>query len=196
MLDWTSTDITNAIQSAIAGNRRELDRFFAAMYERAKRSLISLTQSEEMAMSCMADALVKFERLFVKEQRALPQSNIPGYLFMIAKSKYFDELRRQKKENELKTNLKVIHNSAVYEEGDMEYIYARREQAMQLAIGELSAPCQQLFTTILKEGTDKPQQLYELLGWENSRKVSERLYDCKKQLKIKAAIQLERLERA
>ena len=82
-----------------------------------------------------------------------------------------------------------------FELEEEENLISKKQEALKRGITKLSKRCQHLFNTILETGIEKSSQLFERLGLENARAVTVLRYDCTKQLKIKAAIELEQLLR-
>jgi hypothetical protein len=69
----------------------------------------------------------------------------------------------------------------------------QQREAMQRAMSQLGENCRQLFRTMLETGLEKPRELFGRLGLQDARAVTVLRYECTKQLKVKAAVELELL---
>lgn len=187
------------LEQARAGNSLPLNQFFQQLYIRGKGSLLTLTQSESQAEECFQTAVAKFWSQCVEGKKALPKSNIEGYIYSIAKFHYMDELRKQHRSKTHNEDVAVLANQAAHsvcmvasiDQVDAEKLEALRRTVMHQMIRQLSPNCQDLFNAILEEGIDQPKQLMKHLKLKEVRRVSVLKYECYKRLRVLSAAALE-----
>lgn len=199
IIQWPRAEIMLAVEEARTGASTKLNDFFANLYEKGIPVLRSLTKSEEEARSYLSDAILRFKQKFVEAKKNLPEKNIEGYIFTMAKFAFYDAQNQQKT-----TSIELVGQvpDEQVEESRNQWHYRAedelqllRQRAMMEGIKKLTGHCQQLFDTILETGEEKSSKLYSILGWKDARQVTTRRHDCTKQLKIKAAMILETLLR-
>lgn len=202
-INMTNEQFSELITKAKKGKVQELHRYLHQLYQNGRQSLLGLSGSESEAEEYFARAVAKFWEQFVVGDRALPDSNISGYIYTMAKFMCLDHKRKASKikissplepetvnRKELSESPKL--QSEFRAEADAEN---RQREAMQRAIKLLSENCQNLFQTILSTGLEKPRELFPKLGLKDARAVTVLRYECTKQLKVKAAAELELLVR-
>lgn len=187
------------ITQAKKGNPTKLNQFLQELYQKGKVSLLSLTKSEVDAEEYFAIAVAKFWQKFVIGDQALPEKNIEGYIYTMAKFLCLDQKRST-------TNLKIVADGdtmlkkrkefseeikTTMELMEEENNYDRKREAMKRGIARLGEKCQKLFKTMMEKGIEKPSQLFVLLGLKNARAVTVLRYECTRQLRKKAALELE-----
>lgn len=189
------------IIQAKKGNTTKLNQFLQELYQKGKVSLLSLTKSEVDAEEYFAIAVAKFWQKFVIGDQSLPKTNIEGYIYTMAKFLCLDQKRsttrlkivadgdkalQERKEfsEEIKTTMELMEEENAYD---------RKKEAMKRGIARLGDKCQNLFKTIMEKGVEKPSQLFVMLGLENARAVTVLRYECTRQLRKKAALELELL---
>ena len=201
----TSTISTKQFEAFIIqaknGNPTKLNQFLQELYQKGKVSLLSLTKSEVDAEEYFAIAVAKFWQKFVISDQPLPEKNIEGYIYTMAKFLCVDKKRST-------TRLKIVADgdTALQERKEFseemkttrelmeeEHTYNRKKEAMKRGIAKLGLKCQKLFKTIMEQGIEKSSQLFGLLGLKNARAVTVLRYECTRQLKKKAALELELL---
>ncbi len=195
----TNERFKDMIAAAKAGKPIQLNQFLRTLYVKSKQSLFNLTKSEADAEEYFAIALSKFWQKFVIGNHPLPESNIEGYIYKMAKFLCLDDMRSTTKlrvvaEDHIDTQAKERFTENIKTE--MEFIAESNMEtlkikAMQQGIKRLSTNCQKLFNTIIEQGIEKSSQLFKLLDLKNARSVTILRYECTKQLKIKAALELE-----
>lgn len=202
-INITNEQFSELITKAKRGEVQELHRFLRQLYQNGKQSLLSLSGSEADAEEYFAGAVAKFWEQFVLGDRALPDTNIGGYIYTMAKFKCLDHKRKTAKikitsplEPETINRKELSENPRLESEHTTEAAAEnRRREALQRAIKRLGDNCQRLFNTILETGLEKPRELFSRLGLKDARAVTVLRYECTKQLKVKAAAELESLQR-
>jgi DNA-directed RNA polymerase specialized sigma24 family protein len=129
----------------------------------------------------------------------LPESNIGGYIYTMAKFMCLDHKRKQSKlrvvssiEQENLNRKELAESPGMASELlEASQLEDYRRRAIDRAIKQLSDNCQRLFTAMLETGLEKPRELFAALGLKNARAVTVLRYECTKQLKVKAAVELE-----
>lgn len=187
------------ITQAKQGNPTQLNQFLQELYQKGKVSLLNLTKSEVDAEEYFAIAVAKFWQKFVINNQPLPDTNIEGYIYTMAKFLCLDQKRST-------TRLKIVADGDTALQERKEYSeeiktttelmeeennYDRKKEAMTRGIARLSVKCQNLFKAIMEKGIEKPSKLFAMLGLENARAVTVLRYECTRQLRKKAALELE-----
>ncbi|MEL6924945.1 MAG: hypothetical protein AAFO94_12930, partial [Bacteroidota bacterium] len=163
--------------------------------------LLGLTRSEEEAREFFAMAVAKFWEKCVVGDKPLPDNNIEGYVYTMAKFLCLDHKRTNQKiiiENPEAVRLEQQSTLIDTQKPAIEYAEEQereqlRAKALKLGIARLSDNCRKLFKAVLEDGIEKPAKLFAHLGLKNARAVTVLRYECTKSLKIKAAIELENL---
>jgi len=197
IIQWSREEIVLAVEEARGDSLTKLNRFFVNLYQKGIPVLMSLTKSEEEARSYLSDAILRFKQKFVETDKALPEKNIEGYIFTMAKFAFYDA-QSQQKTTSIDLVGQVPNEKADDSKSKKQYraedeMQLLRQRAMMDGIKKLTGHCRQLFDTILETGEEKSSKLYPILGWKDARQVTTRRHDCTKQLKIKAAMILETL---
>ncbi|MEL6943657.1 MAG: hypothetical protein AAFO82_13385 [Bacteroidota bacterium] len=197
IIQWSQEEIALAVQEAREGVLTRLNHFFANLYQRGIPVLMGLTQSEEDARSYLSDAILRFKQKFVETDKALPEKNIEGYIFTMAKFAFYDAQKQQRTTNIESVgqvpDQEVAEHKDTHQFRTEDDLQLLQQRAMMEGIKKLTGHCQQLFETIMDTGEEKSSKLYPILGWKDARQVTTRRHDCTKQLKVKAAIILETL---
>lgn len=197
----TNDQFADLVASAQKGDAVPLNQFLKSLYQKGKHSLLSLTHSETDAEEYFAIAVAKFWEKFVIGKSPLPKTNISGYIYTMAKFLCLDEKRSGSKIKVVAPIEGAVENKPqlaedprfardFQEEDQREQL---RKEAFQRGLAKLGKNCQQLFRTILEKGLEKPRELFSVLGLKNARAVTVLRYECTKQLKVKAALELELL---
>lgn len=189
------------VKKARQGEVQPLHRYLNQLYQDGKRSLLKLTGSEAEAEEYFATAIARFWEKFIHRDEPLPETNIGGYIYTMARFLCLDQKRRTTKlkittplEPEIINRKELAENPKIAsEEQEAAARENLRRQAMQRALARLTDKCRDLFQVVLETGLEKPRELFEQLGLENARAVTVLRYDCTKQLKVKAAAELELL---
>lgn len=192
---WSLEEIQSAVDSAKIGNEATLQNFFIYLYEELKLSLISLTTSEDSAKEYFSRVILKFRKRFVEQAKPLPHKNLRGFVYTMAKFMFIDD-QKEKVYTESTDNLpdnRAAASKTAEEYEAQDQLELLQHRAMLKGIEQLTVDCKQLFEVMLETSEEKPSKLYKLLGWKNARQVTTRKHDCTKQLKVKAAIALEKL---
>ena len=177
---------------------------FEEFVEKLKRKLLPLANCvESLAEECALEAIARFYERFNGINRKLITDieNIEGYIFTMAKFECLRNIKGRNKNIDIdpvspKMNIdsedNVKSEQEHIEEQEMEEL---EKEAIKIAIPKLSENCQMLFATIKEYETDKPSRLFELLGFENPRKVTVLKHDCEKRLKVLATVEFENLKK-
>ncbi|MEN0046498.1 MAG: sigma-70 family RNA polymerase sigma factor [Bacteroidota bacterium] len=187
------------LQQAKAGNTTPLNRFFKKLYEKGKVSLLKLTKSEELAEEYFQVAVTKFWTQCVEGKKALPNSNIEGYIYSMARFHCIDQMRKQSRQkvdskdtstlaNQTNLSENMVVSVDQTEEAELQQL---RRTVMYQMIKQLSENCQKLFKAILEESIEKPKQLMIHLGLKEVRRVSVLKHECYKRLRVLTAAALE-----
>ncbi|MEM8523353.1 MAG: hypothetical protein AAGG68_01860 [Bacteroidota bacterium] len=197
IIEWSQAEIVLAVEEAREGVLTQLNHFFSNLYQKGIPVLMSLTKSEEEARSYLSDAILRFKQKFIEMEKRLPEKNIEGYIFTMAKFAFYDA-QNQQNTTSIELVGQVPDEKAEESESPSHYhaadeLQLLQQRAMMEGIQKLTGHCQQLFETILDTGEEKSSKLYPTLGWKDARQVTTRRHDCTKQLKIKAAVILETL---
>lgn len=189
-------ELVQTIQTARDGDDRAFSQFFNQLYASCKVQLIAYANSEEQVREAFSEVMFKFWQKFVIEQNPLPQTNIKGYIFTMAKYYLIDEQRKKSKyriiSDEGLSNSEVTYMKTeedFWKEQEIEDNYL---EALKQAIPKLGKKCRALFHLILK-GLEKPKDLWRPLGYNNARTLSVIKSNCLQKLKIETVIELERL---
>ncbi|MEN0051761.1 MAG: hypothetical protein AAF806_32145 [Bacteroidota bacterium] len=199
IIEWSQAEIVLAVEEARTGALTKLNHFFSNLYQKGIPVLMSLTKSEEEARSYLSDAILRFKQKFVETEKKLPEKNVEGYIFTMAKFAFYDA-QNQQKTTSIELVGQVPDEQAEESKGQWYYraadeLQLLQQRAMMEGIKKLTEHCQQLFETIMDTGEEKSSKLHPILGWKDARQVTTRRHDCTKQLKIKAAVILETLLR-
>lgn len=187
------------LQQAQEGNPTPLNQFFEKLYQKGKVSLLQLTKSEEKAEEYFQAAVTKFWTQCVEGKKALPNSNIEGYIYSMAKFHCIDQMRKQNRNKIDSEDTSTLANKTALSENmivsidqsDEEELKQLRRSVMHQMIKQLSDNCQRLFKAILEEGIEKPKQLMTHLGLQEVRRVSVLKHECYKRLRVLTAAALE-----
>lgn len=200
-IKMTNEQFSELVAKAKKGEVYPLHQFLHQLYQDGKRSLLRLSGSETEAEEYFARAIAKFWGKFVAGDGALPETNVSGYIYTMAKFMCLDHKRTLTKqamtsplEQDLVNRPELAEMPSV--ENDFQEAAEkekRQREAMQRAINRLGNNCQQLFRVILETGLEKPRELFGKLGLKDARAVTVLRYECTKQLKVKAAVELELL---
>jgi len=198
----TYIQLLKMLEAAKNGDPSQLNQFIENLYAKGKIGLVKLIQSESEAAEYYATAVAKFWQVFVVGNKRLPETNIEGYIFRMARNLFLDDKRKSAKkiklvspesvglENRKEFAAELKSTDELQEASDLK---ALKQKAMNNAIAKLSESCQALFNTILETGIEKSSKLYKLLGLKDARAVTVKRYECTHQLRRKAAIELELL---
>lgn len=195
----TNEQFSDLIEKARKGNSQPLNEFLRELYEKGKYSLLKLAGSETEAEEHFSLAIAKFWEKFVVGSAPLPDTNIAGYIYQMAKFACLDKLRGgAKRAPNTSVESAIAKDSGPAElpkterdHYDEDLRESRRQQAMRNAIAKLGDNCRRLFQTMLEQGLEKPRELFAILGLKDARAATVLRYECTKQLKVKAAIELE-----
>jgi DNA-directed RNA polymerase specialized sigma24 family protein len=202
-LNVSNEQFTELIKKAREGNSQPLNVFLRKLYEKGKYSLLQLAGSETEAEEYFSMAIAKFWEKFVFGTAPLPETNIGGYIYKMAKFACLDRKRSGIKPLSgipVETLITKAGEPAELPKTEQEFRKedqreSWRQEALKKAIAKLGENCRQLFQTVLDKGLEKPRELFAVLGLQNARAVTVLRYECTKQLKVKAALELERLVR-
>jgi len=187
------------LQQAKEGKSAPLNHFFKKLYEKGKISLLQLAKSEVQAEEYFQAAVTKFWTQCVEGKKALPNSNIEGYIYSMAKFHCIDQMRKQNRTKVDSTEVSILVNTTALSENmivsidqtDEAEIKQLRQNVMHQMIKQLSENCQRLFKAILEDGIEKPKQLMAHLGLKEVRRVSVLKHECYKRLRVLTAAALE-----
>lgn len=195
------TKILPIIKAAKQGNTKPFNDLFKDLYKESRIKLLSYASCEADAEDAFAQAMSKFWETFVVNNKALPDSNIKGYIFTMAKFNCIDKHRAKKNlkvvsRETLPLNTLAIGTASENEESDFfktQALEKNYKTALTIAIGKLSEKCCQLFNYILENGIDKPRDIYQPLGYKNAATLRVIKSKCFKKLKIKTVLELENM---
>lgn len=191
------TQLLRSIQAVQSGDEREFNRFFKELYASCKVQLMAYATSEEQASDAFSEAICKFWKKFVVEGNELPQTNIKGYIFTMAKYYLIDQ-ERTKERHRIVSNAALENDELSYMKTENDFwleqqIADNYSAALKNAIVRLNSKCKKLFHLILDKGLEKPKDLWRPLGYNNARTLSVVKSNCLRQLKVETLAELERL---
>lgn len=187
------------LENARSGKPEELNQFFRQLYERGKQSLLKLTRSESEAEEVFSAAVAKFWIQFVADGKPLPDHNIEGYIYTMARFHCIDQQRRIARVRVVSDEEARLDNSQRYADtprvmpSDADELAQLRSQAIQRARRELNENCQRVCVGLFDEGHHKPAALAQFLNLKDKRAATVMKYECLKRLKRAAAKHLEAL---
>lgn len=194
-------DFLALLNTAQNGNGLPLNQFFEQLYRRKKVGLLKLAGSEDLAKECFQVAVSEFWEKCVKAEQQLPNSNIEGYIYSMARFNCIDRQRKAKKYRTVSDDVAGLERNVnlmtagknpleIQEEANAENL---KTVSLHKAIKRLSEKCQQLFKAILEEGLTSAKDLQQVLGLADQRRVAVLQYECKKRLKVLATAELKQL---
>ncbi len=201
----TTEEFSRMIAAARDGDTSFFDVFFKSFSRECKSSLYHFVSSKEEAEEAFSETMYKFWKKFVVEKKALPEKNVKGYIFMMAKFYCLDQKKQKDKEQtnltgdveeQVKKNAKLFVVDKTEKDFLEEQSLAERKQAvLRIAIGKLQEKCRRLFEYVRDHGTDRPRDLWEPLGYKNAATVRTVKAKCHRVLKLKVVAEMERLSR-
>ncbi|MCB0633491.1 MAG: hypothetical protein R2824_03040 [Saprospiraceae bacterium] len=194
----TNEQFTDLIEKARNGQPKPLNDFLRDLYAKGKYSLLQLTGSETEAGEYFSLAVAKFWEKFVVGGAPLPETNVGGYIYKMAKFACLDRKRTDSKQiGNIPMETVIAQAGGPTEVPKIEQEHRKedqweswRQEAMRKAIAKMGDKCRQLFQIILDKGLEKPRELFAILGLKDARAVTVLRYECMKQLKVKAAVEL------
>lgn len=194
----THANFSKIVAAAQAGKTQAFNQFFKLLYKDCKQKLLYHVSTETEAEEAFSEAMLKFWKAFVVEGKPLPQNNIKGYIFTMAKY-YAINQQRHKKRYPTVSDEEI--DQTKNEENKTEADYQKEQnkednhqEALKLGVQKLGTRCRKLFEYILKNETDKPRDLWQPLGYKNAATLRSVKSECHKKLKIKVILELERIK--
>lgn len=191
----TNTKFQEIVTTARNGQPQAFNRFFNQLYADCKPRLLRYVPHETDAEEAFSEAVYKFWKLFVVEEKPLPQNNLKGYFFTMAKFICLDahKLRQQRPTVSDEVLQIGAHQLSSETEQDTQEQTENYQLALRRGIAQLSDRCRRIFEFMLANDTVKPREVWQPLGYNNARTFSSIKSECQKKLKVKVAIELEKL---
>lgn len=185
------------LHEAKQGKPKSLNNYFKQLFEKVNSRLVHLVPQESDVTEVFAEVIARFWILFVEGEKALPNSNIDGYIFTMARMLCLEQHRKQKRHQIIpiqSTHTRKI--STGDSDNELAEERSRKElqyEAMQIAIAKMEEKCRKLFAHILKLESDKPKELWKPLGYKNARTLSSVKNQCLKKLKKQSCLEFDTL---
>ncbi|MFK7935845.1 MAG: RNA polymerase sigma factor [Saprospiraceae bacterium] len=191
----TNAEFQTIVTAARNGQPQAFNRFFRQLYEDCKGRLLRYVPHESDAEEAFAEAVYKFWKIFVVEEKPLPQSNLKGYVFTMAKFACLDAHKKRQKHPTISDEVLQMGNNQPSNETDEEAKSQREnyQLALRRGIAKLGERCRRIFEFMLANDSLKPREVWQQLGYNNARTFSSVKFDCQKKLKVKVAVELEQL---
>lgn len=183
------------------GRNASIEAFFKQLFTKSIRQLQKFTHSRSEAQEAFSEVIVKFWMLFVEGNKPLPESNIDGYIFTMAKMHCLEKYRRKNKHRVLSLEEVASRAYEIQDDAKTQVEFFQQQEQEELeqeafsqALQKLGQNCRTLFQMILDTGLDKPRDLWQPLGYKNARTLSSLKDQCLKKLKRNAAFEFEMLQ--
>lgn len=196
----TPKEFSKIVAAAQAGQPQAFNRFYKKLYKECKASLLRLVPTETEAEDAFSEVMYKFWNKFIVEGDPLPQSNVEGYIFTMAKFYCINHQKASKKHNistedklDFEKQLNSIEHKTKADFWQEQLQEDNYQTALKSGIKKLCKSCQDLFIYMLKTGKDKPRDMWQALGYKNVGTMRSKKSQCSKKLKIKVSVELDLL---
>lgn len=189
------THFSHAFEEAQNGNSKDFNHFFALIKQKCEPKLMQLTKSKVDADEVFAQVLLKFWERFVDGKAALPTENIEGYVYRMCINAFHNMQRKRKNERmDYKEEFGKNITEGEHKSDEDLWEELRTDEAkytsLREAIANLCEKCKTLYNYLM-DGK-KLKDIWEQLGYKNYQGIVQAKYNCKKELKRKFFIELNK----
>lgn len=192
----TADQFSKIVVAAQRGDTAAFNQFFHRLYQDCRVKLLRYAPNAVDAEEAFAETVCKFWQTFVIDQKPLPQDNLKGYIFTMAKFYCID---RQRQRQRHRIVAEGGEEKGEWQQTEQDYLDIEQQSenykiALRNGIQQLGDRCRRIFEYMLEHNTIKPREVWKGLGYNNARTFSSIKSECQKKLKVKVAAALEKLE--
>ncbi len=189
------TNFSHVFEAAQNGNSKDFNHFFAQVKQKCQPKLLQLTKSQFDADEVFAQVLLKFWERFVEGKQELPSQNIEGYIYRMCINA-FHNMQRKRKNERVDYKEEFDRDISEGEHKSDEDLWEElitdevKHTSLRNAIANLCQKCKTLYTYLING--EKLKNIWEELGYKNYQGIVQAKYNCKKELKRKFFVELNK----
>ncbi len=202
----TTQEFSAIINAAQNGDAKAFNAFFKTLSVECKKNLLNYVSTKAEAEEAFSETMYKFWKNFVIEGRPLPETNIKGYIFTMAKYYCINQQKKHKKVvhydnhsiGEVVDKGKNHNKDSTFFKSEKDFFAEQKledkyQEALKKGIQKLRDGCRKIFEFMLKNHTDKPKDIWQPLGYKNVNTLRSVKSECQKALKLKVMVEMEKL---